>query len=65
MLLADAADLALDRARGLILAVVLVRRGPDDETLLLDRVGGFRGLGYGTLAEQGTEKGHRRSPMVS
>jgi len=37
-LLAFAADVARDHARGLIVAVVLVRGGADDKALVLDRV---------------------------
>jgi hypothetical protein len=49
VLLADAADFALDRSGGLILAVDLVGRGADDKALVLDRVGGFRRFGCGTF----------------
>src|SRR5262249_22217326 len=45
VLLARAADLALDRARGLIMAVVFVWRGANDEAFVLDRIGGFRRFG--------------------
>src|SRR5579862_6443629 len=46
VLLAHAADLALDHARGLIMALVLERRRADDEAFVFDRFGGvgiFRG----------------------
>ena len=50
MLLAYTADLALDRARGLIMAVVLVRRGANDEAFVFDRIGKFRRLGTSARA---------------
>jgi len=39
MLLALAADLALDRARRLIMTIVLERRGANDKAFIFDRIG--------------------------
>src|SRR5262249_27795698 len=62
MLLAHAADLALDRAGGLIMAVVLVLRGANGEAFVLDWIGGFCRLG--TPAKERAPKRHARSPYL-
>src|SRR5262249_61146234 len=63
MLLAHATDLALDRARGLIMPVVLVRRGANDKTLVLDRIGRFRRLR--TPAKERAPKRHAKPPLLA
>src|SRR5487761_1890358 len=63
VLLAFAAGVARDYAGGLIMAVVLVRRGADDKALVFDRVGDLCGCGSFAAPEQRAEKGHCRSPV--
>src|SRR5215469_17691691 len=60
MLLAYAADLALDGARGLILAFALERRRANDEALVLDRLDDLFRRRRREPTKQRTEKRHCR-----
>ncbi len=67
VLLDDTADLLRDDAAGLVLAVILVGRGRDRETLVFDLLGGFgrnRPARRATATKKTFQEGHRISLSI-